>query len=169
MATALTHWSEGKRSLRRSDRSLSRRAKISPRLLPEAEGTKANPKLEEWFAVDRMLVGWLRNTMSQDVGAQLLHCKIASKLWNGARELTCASTKARIMVYKTELHHTRKNGLKMEEYLSKIKSIADQLALVGAPISDEDLLLHTLNGLDVEYNVIVVKLADQVGLTSVEV
>ncbi|KAK4253905.1 hypothetical protein QN277_010522 [Acacia crassicarpa] len=57
-------------------------------------GEKENPAWSEWFSVDRLLVGWLRNTMSQEIGAQLLHHKTAEDLWNGAKEMTCVSTKA---------------------------------------------------------------------------
>ncbi|KAK4258297.1 hypothetical protein QN277_007758 [Acacia crassicarpa] len=56
----------------------------------------------------------------------------------------------------------------MNDYLMMMKTTGDHLALVGAPMSTDELVLHTLNGLDVDYNHIVVKLFDQVGLTWVE-
>ncbi|GMQ04334.1 hypothetical protein CsSME_00049783 [Camellia sinensis var. sinensis] len=40
----------------------------------------------------------------------------------------------------------------MDEYLTQIKSIADQLALAASPVDDEDLVLLILNGLPDEYN-----------------
>jgi len=49
----------------------------------------------------------------------------------------------------------------MEEYLAKMKGIFDQLTLMGASIVVDDLILRTLNGLDVDYNPIVVRLIDQ--------
>ncbi|XP_028806151.1 uncharacterized protein LOC114761006 [Neltuma alba] len=143
-------------------------SRAPPRFVPGTDGPTSNPEYEEWFAVDRLLVGWLRNTMTQDVGAQLLHCKTALTLWNEARTLTCAATKARVMVFKSELQQTRKNRMKMAEYLAKMKSISDQLALAGAPISNDDLILQTLNGLDADYNPSVVNLIDKDRLTWVE-
>ncbi|XP_078148653.1 uncharacterized protein LOC144544113 [Carex rostrata] len=35
----------------------------------------------------------------------------------------------------------------MQEYHPKIKSLADQLAACGSPVSEEDLILYTLDGL----------------------
>lgn len=134
---------------------------IPLRYIPGDAGVVSNPEYEDWFATDRMLVGWLRNTMMPEVSAQLLHCKSARDLWIGARDLTSASTKARVMTFKSELHSTRKNSLRMEDYLGRMKNIADQLALAGAAISTEELVMHTLNGLDADYNAIVVKLIDQ--------
>ncbi|KAK4276094.1 hypothetical protein QN277_019083 [Acacia crassicarpa] len=133
------------------------------------KGEKENPAWSEWFSVDRLLVGWLRNTMSQEIGAQLLHHKTAEDLWNGAKPLTCTSTKARVMVIKSDLHNTRKNSLKMDEYLNKMKNLSDELALAGSPIAMDDLILHTLNGLDADYNAIAVRLLDQPAITWVEV
>lgn len=56
----------------------------------------------------------------------------------------------------------------MEEYLKKIKEIADNLLLVGHPLSSEDLITQTLFGLDSEYNAIVVQLAEKASLSWAE-
>jgi len=56
----------------------------------------------------------------------------------------------------------------MEEYLATMKGISDQLTLTGAPIVVDDLILHTLNGLDADYNLIIVRLIDQTSFTWVE-
>ncbi|KAK4260979.1 hypothetical protein QN277_004035 [Acacia crassicarpa] len=131
-----------------------------PKFIPGDTGNRPNSTYAKWFLVDRMLVGWLCTTMSLEVRAQLLHCKTAEDLWNGARSLTCASIKARVMVLKNDLHNTRKNSLTMSELLSKMKSLADELALAGAPVAMDNLILHTFNGLDAEYNAIVAILTD---------
>ena len=48
----------------------------------------------------------------------------------------------------------------MHDYLSKMKNLIDKLKLAGNPILNSDLIIQTLNGLDSEYNPIVVKLFD---------
>ncbi|KAK4276095.1 hypothetical protein QN277_019084 [Acacia crassicarpa] len=53
-------------------------------LTPGSTLPVSNPEFEEWYIVDRMLIGWLRNTMTQEVAAQLLHCRFAFDLWTGA-------------------------------------------------------------------------------------
>ncbi|KAK4254043.1 hypothetical protein QN277_009475 [Acacia crassicarpa] len=53
-----------------------------------------NPEFDDWFSVDRMLIGWLRNMMSQDIMTQLLHCRTALELWSEARTLTSAISKS---------------------------------------------------------------------------
>jgi len=86
--------------------------------------------------------------MTLEIGAQLLHYKTTLELWTSSKELTCVSMKSRVMVIKASLYQSWKGNLKMEEYLAKMKGISDQLTLAGAPIAIDDLILHTLNSLD---------------------
>lgn len=53
----------------------------------------------------------------------------------------------------------------MVEYLTKMKSISNNLLLVDCPISIDDLITQTLAGLDSEYNPIVVQLTDKAELS----
>jgi len=46
-----------------------------PCFITEGTMSISNPTCEEWFAIDRLLVGWLRNTMTLEISAQLLHSK----------------------------------------------------------------------------------------------
>jgi len=43
-----------------------------------------------------------------------------------------------------------------------MKNFADKLKLAGSPISNSDLMIQTLNGLDTDYNPMVVKLSYQI-------
>ncbi|KAK4253216.1 hypothetical protein QN277_010546 [Acacia crassicarpa] len=72
------------------------------------------------------------------------------------------------MAIKNELHNSRKSSMKTEDYLSKIKKFSDELALASSSVATDDFILHTLNGLDFEYNAIVVKLVDQPDLSKVD-
>ncbi|KAF7828343.1 geraniol 8-hydroxylase-like [Senna tora] len=60
----------------------------SPSHITVNDAKVPNPDFEEWFVVDNLLLGWLRNSMSMEIGAQLLHYTTAQALWNGARTLT---------------------------------------------------------------------------------
>ncbi|KAI5440088.1 hypothetical protein KIW84_025444 [Lathyrus oleraceus] len=54
----------------------------------------------------------------------------------------------------------------MEEYLVKMKNLGDKLKLAGAPMSNFDLTIQTLKDLDLDYNSVVVKLSDQINLST---
>ncbi|PNY01489.1 copia-like polyprotein, partial [Trifolium pratense] len=130
---------------------------------------KVNPDFQDWMADDQALLGWLMNSMAIDIATQLLHCETSKQLWDEAQSLAGAHTKSRIIYLKSEFHNTRKGEMKMEEYLIKMKNLSDKLKLSGSPISNSDLMIQTLNGLDAEYNPVVVKLSDQINLSWVDV
>ena len=39
----------------------------------------------------------------------------------------------------------------MAEYLQLIKAISDELAIIDAPFSEDDIIIHALNGLGPEF------------------
>nr|KYP38146.1 hypothetical protein KK1_040630 [Cajanus cajan] len=131
-------------------------------------GKKNTPTFVYWTSTDQLLLGWLINSMTQEVTTQLLHYETSQQIWEDAQSLAGAHTRLRITFLKTEFQRTRKGGLKKEEYLTKMKEIADNLALAGSSVSIMDLITQTLAGLDNEYNPIVVKLSNKENLTWVE-
>lgn len=44
-----------------------------------------------------------------------------------------------------------RRGRTIQEYVTDIKTIADQLASIDAPMDDDDMVAVTLNGLGLEY------------------
>nr|KYP75308.1 hypothetical protein KK1_008029 [Cajanus cajan] len=106
--------------------------------------------------------------MTEGVATQLLHCETSKELWEGAQSLVGAHTRSRVTLLKTEFHSSRKGSMKMEEYLIKMKLLADSLKLAGSPISNTDLITQTLAGLDINYNAIIVQLSDKNDLTWID-
>lgn len=130
-------------------------------IVADSNKTK-NPSFEEWVADDQMLLGWLLNSMTTDIATQLMHCENSKQLWDEAQSLAGAQSISQITYLKYEFHGTRKGNLKMEEYLT------DQLQLAGNHVTISDLIIQILNGLDSDYNPIVVKLSYQSSLTWVD-
>lgn len=64
--------------------------------------------------------------------------------------LFAAASKARIMQLRLQIQTSKKGGSSME-YLLKVKSIADNLAAIGEPVSEQDQILYLLGGLRAEY------------------
>lgn len=131
-------------------------------------GEALNDKYEEWQVSDQILLGWLYSTVTTKIATQLIDCKSSQELWSQIQELVGANTKSKIMWYKSEIQRTRKGSLKMQEYLNKMKSLADNLQLAGCPFSQLDLFIQILGGLDNEYTPIVVQLLDKSELSWVE-
>lgn len=93
-----------------------------PRTTPGSTVKIPNPEYEEWLSNDQLLLGWLYSTMSSDIASQLMRKSTSKELWDAVKELSGAHTRARVFYYKAELQKIRKGGMKMEEYLTTMKS-----------------------------------------------
>lgn len=69
------------------------------------------------------------------------------------------NSKARLLQLRTQLQSMRKGNFSISDYIMKIRVIMENnLAAIGLIVSDDDLLMCLLGGLDSEYNVAVAML-----------
>lgn len=139
-----------------------------PEFITDELGIRIHPEFDEWMATDATIFSWLLSTMTADVASQLLHCKTSAQLWKAVNDLMSAHSKSRVTMYKYDLQQTHKGSSSIDEYLSKMKSIADNLSMAGSPISESDLITQVLAGLDSEYTPIVIYLTDKDNLTWID-
>lgn len=71
--------------------------------------------------------------------------------FNAITQLFAAQSSARVMNLKIQLQTLKKGSLSMKDYLLKVKSICDNLAACGCPVSREDQVLFILAGLGPEF------------------
>lgn len=82
------------------------------------------------------------------------------ELWDEAHGLAGAHTRSRVIYLKLEFHNSRKGEMKMKEYFTKMKGLSDKIKLSGSATSNSDLIIQTMNRLDMDYNPDVVKLSN---------
>lgn len=70
------------------------------------------------------------------------------ELWDATKELSGSYTRARVIYEKVELQKTRKGGMKMDQYLTTMKSIVDNLPEAGNPIYHSELTVQILSEFD---------------------
>ncbi|GAV75006.1 UBN2 domain-containing protein [Cephalotus follicularis] len=68
-------------------------------------------------------------------------------------------SQARVLQLHLDLHNVSKGADSMANYLQKVKSISDALALASTPVSDEDLIIYILCGLGDEYRAFVTSIS----------
>ncbi|KAL9258963.1 Retrovirus-related Pol polyprotein from transposon RE1-like protein [Drosera capensis] len=116
---------------------------VSPpmHLLQASFAPVLNPDYFQWQWIDHMVRSWIFATLSRDILVEdRLHQRFMS---------VCM---ARSMELKRKLTSLRKaSSDSMEKYLCDIKIITDSLAAINSPISNADLIEHTLMGLGTEY------------------
>ncbi|KAL2471126.1 Integrase [Abeliophyllum distichum] len=78
------------------------------------------------------------------------------KLWKAIKETYGIQNKSRITFLTIELQTSRKGDLNIDQYLSKVKILADNIEVARKPILLADLVNQVLAGLDEDYTPIVV-------------
>jgi gag-polypeptide of LTR copia-type len=82
--------------------------------------------------------------------AQVLNAETSQQLWQQLQQSHTSQSVAKILELKLTLQ-TSKKGSSCAQFLQHIQSIVDKLRSVGSAISDQDMMLYTLQGLNLEY------------------
>ena len=83
-------------------------------------------------------------------------------MWKTLEMVYASQASSKVLQLKTQLQKTQKGSLSMDKYLTKMKMFADNLRIVGYLIIDEDLMLHVLVGLRLEYDLVVANLTSKI-------
>jgi hypothetical protein len=122
---------------------------------PKAASTAKDPNFdqEEWDDVDATVLTWIYSTISLD----LLHTIIAPDqsamdAWNRLPDIFQDKKNTRVVYLEDQFTHTELAHFpNVSAYCLKLKSLADQLANVGSPVSDSRLVLQLVKGLTNAY------------------
>jgi hypothetical protein len=78
--------------------------------------------------------------------------KSPKQAWDTLVKMYNTNTQAYKMQLKQKLHNLQKNKMNISDYSTKVKSLVDVLASIGALVNDEDLVVKILNELGKYYS-----------------
>jgi len=116
---------------------------------------EVNPEYIIWLRSDQLLLGWLFSTIFEEMLAQVIYCESSAEVWLYLEKLYARQTIAKSFQLKQHLRSVKKENLSMNDYVLKIKTKSHSLAVIREPLSDNELLLAILNGLDQDYDTVV--------------
>ena len=96
--------------------------------------------------------------MSQEVLISIPDDCTSKVLWEALAQTYSQISEAKVLFLKREFQMLKKGAMSIIEFLNQVKSITDQLAMVGYPVSDKEKVQQTLNALGSEYHVLVTSL-----------
>ncbi|KAJ4816146.1 hypothetical protein LUZ62_028712 [Rhynchospora pubera] len=111
-----------------------------------------NQEYLSWSRQDQLLLSWLRASLSESIQAQMVSCSTSAALWTTLQQQFATNSRARLIDLKRQLQSAQKGGSSCTEFLQRIRTLADELAYIGAPPTNDDLVLTILNGLGPEFN-----------------
>ncbi|KAH6790100.1 hypothetical protein C2S51_005106 [Perilla frutescens var. frutescens] len=141
---------------------------LSPILIPPPQtistpnhDRRLNPEFQLWFRRDQFLLSWIIGSISESMIGHVTRCTSSRDLWLTLKSLFQSQSKARVMQLKLQLQTQKKGDLTIDKYFLTMCGIADNLAAIGKPIADEDLILHILSGFGSEFDAVVVNLTNR--------
>ncbi|OMO84630.1 Reverse transcriptase, RNA-dependent DNA polymerase [Corchorus capsularis] len=110
----------------------------------------SNPDFELWNQQDQLLLHVLISSTSESVAPFIAFCQNSKQAWDKLNQMFANKSRSRMMSLQNKLCQPR-GGKSVSEYLQFLRIVADDLALINSPVSEDDLVIFALNGVGSEY------------------
>ncbi|GLT62116.1 hypothetical protein SLA2020_347760 [Shorea laevis] len=116
-----------------------------------------SPNFEAWMQIDFQILSWIHATISTEVLQMIIQpgkTLSAKEAWDAIQISYQNQLAARKMYVKQEFISLHKQpGQSMISYLQYVKKVADNMHGVGESLTDRDIVMQAIGGLDAEYNI----------------
>ncbi|XP_012854081.1 PREDICTED: uncharacterized protein LOC105973593 [Erythranthe guttata] len=121
-------------------------------LCPSSTGAAADLlRKNHWIRQDKLILSALLASTSPSITPLIATAKTSHEAWKKLKTLYASRSRTRAMQLKEELTLIQCGNRPITEYLHAVKALADEIAIIDHPISDDDLTLYVLNGLGSDF------------------
>jgi histone deacetylase 1/2 len=117
--------------------------------------TEVDPRYATWHQQDQMILSWINNSLSPTVLSTVARFTSSQATWSSLEKRYASQSKNRILQLRHDLLTVKGEGLSISDFVDKINQIADNLALAGKPVDDDELVNIILNNVGPAYEVTV--------------
>ncbi|KAI4312733.1 hypothetical protein MLD38_037531 [Melastoma candidum] len=110
----------------------------------------------------------LFSSLTAEPLSQVVGCKTSCEVWELLKQRYESTSTVRVVNLRTQMQQLRKDGRSMQQYLSNLKSLSDQLSAIGEPVKYRDYVWYMLEGLPAEYDAVVTAVYSRPDQPSVE-
>jgi len=114
-----------------------------------------NPDYAVWTKKDQFLLSWINISLSETILPTVYGLQTSQQVWTNLAHQFASESKARVSQLKRQLQSLTQGSKSCAAYLRSAKAIADQLAAIQKPVSDEDLISFIISGLNPTFNTFV--------------
>jgi hypothetical protein len=121
-----------------------------PKKVPAAIGSSEqvdNPEYAAWLMQDQQVLSGLLSSLSPAVLGHVQLLKMSAQVWEALDRTFASRSKARIVQLRTALVKPKRRDMTMSAYFHHTKKIADTMATIGNPLSNDDIVSYILAGL----------------------
>ncbi|GKC24065.1 hybrid signal transduction histidine kinase M [Tanacetum coccineum] len=119
-----------------------------------AESSNSTPPTAEWLKIDSIILSWIFTTLAKPLQIRLVveDPQTAKEAWDLLAEIFQDNKRTRSLALKAELRSLKLGDLSIDTYFRKIESIATILKGLGSPLTNEDVVNISLEGLPTKYD-----------------
>ncbi|KAJ1695606.1 hypothetical protein LUZ63_012304 [Rhynchospora breviuscula] len=112
----------------------------------------SNPDYELWHQQDQLILAWLFSSISPSILAQVVNCQTSASLWQYINQLHTSQSMAKTLDLQLQLQTSKRGGASCAQFLQHMQEIVDRLRSIGSSISDQELVMYTLQGLGADFD-----------------
>ncbi|PWA48240.1 hypothetical protein CTI12_AA492370 [Artemisia annua] len=127
----------------------------TPSQFSDNERKTINPAYTRWYRQDQTLLSAILGSCSDMIQPIISSATSSKEAWDRLLHSYANASRSRIISLKSKLAKNPKGNKSVAEFLNEMRSIADELALIQNPISEEDLVVHIISQLGDEFNSLV--------------
>ena len=121
-------------------------------LCPSSDGTSSADLIKtHWVRQDKLILSAILASTSPTITSLIATSKTSHDAWKKLHNLYASRSRTRAMQLKEELTLIQRGNRSIPNYLHAVKALADEIAIIDHPISDDDLTLYVLNGLGPDF------------------
>ena len=111
----------------------------------------SNPECKLWKQQDRLILYVILASITWVVAPLISSATTSHEAWQKL-EITFANRlRTRMLSLRNIMMKTTKGSQSITEYMQTIKIITNDLAFMGYPLSEDEIILHVFNGLDNDF------------------
>ncbi|KAL6321118.1 hypothetical protein AAG906_012890 [Vitis piasezkii] len=99
-----------------------------------------------WVRQDKLILSAILASTSPTITSLIATAKTSYDAWKKLSTMYASKSRTRAMQLKEELTLIQRGNRPIMKYLHAVKGLADEIALIDHPISDNDITLYVLNG-----------------------
>ena len=105
------------------------------------------------------MLSWINATLSDKVLASVYGITSAREVWSSLANKFASQSRTRVHHLKRKLQTLHQGSMKCTDFLEKAKLVSDELAAVGKPLEDDDLMSYIVSGLNPSFNPFITSLS----------
>ncbi|KAH0773853.1 hypothetical protein KY290_010990 [Solanum tuberosum] len=110
-----------------------------------------NPAFVSWYRQDQLIQNSILASVDPNLAATVVAASTSQAAWDALHTAYANKSQTRIFSLRDRLARLAKETLPVADYLHQVRSLCDELATAGAPVSNEELIVKILTGLGPEF------------------